>query len=142
MNYLQQLEKILESKYRLVTIETYDCDRVTDLFTELSRFSSKAFYMSLPNEGMHRIGAAHITIPRTQTAIEQLEHIDATQHFGVYLLRDFNYALEDKKAIEMLKKIAVGKSPKVVVLLSEFIDLPKELKPYTMRSKHQVKQAS
>ncbi|MCW9024618.1 MAG: hypothetical protein OQK73_08030, partial [Gammaproteobacteria bacterium] len=68
MEYLTQLEKILDSKYRLVTIETYDTDRVVDLFTQLSRFSNKAFYMALPEEGMHRLGAAHITIPRTQAA--------------------------------------------------------------------------
>lgn len=142
MNYLQQLEKVLESRFKLVSIETYDTDRVADLFTQLSRFSNKAFYMSFPNQGMHRLGAAHITIPRTQTANELLEHIDATQHFGIYILRDFNYALEDRKVVEKLKKIATGTARKVVIMLGEYVELPKELKPYTLRSKHQVKQAS
>ena len=142
MNYLTQLEKLLESKYRLVTMETYDTDRVVDLFTQLSRFSNKAFYMSQPNEGMHRIGASHITIPRTQTALEQLEHIKNAKHFGIYILRDFNYALEDKKVVAALKNIATESEPKVVIMLSEFIDLPLELKPFTLRSKHQMKQAS
>lgn len=141
MEYLNQLEKILDSKYRLVTIETYDTDRVVDLFTQLSRFSSKAFYMAVPEQGMHRLGASHIIIPRTQTAKDQLSHIDNTRHFGIYILRDFNYALDEKKNIEQLKKIASGPDPKVVILLSEFVDLPKELKPFTLRSKHQLKRA-
>jgi len=141
MDYLGQLEKILESKYRLVTMETYDTDRVVDLFTQLSRFSNKAFYMSQPNEGMHRLGAAHITIPRTQTAREQLDHIENTRHFGIYILRDFNYALDEKNIIAQLRDIATSPDPKVIIFLSEFVDLPKELKPYTLRSKHQLKHA-
>ncbi len=142
MNYLQQLEKILETRFKLVTIETYDTDRVNELFTELSRFSNKAFYMSYPNQGMHRIGAAHITIPRTESPVALLEHIDSTQHYGVYILRDFNEAMEDRKIVQLLKKIATGTSRKLVILLGEYIDLPKELKPYTLRSKHRLKQAS
>ncbi len=141
MDYLGQLEKILESKYRLVSMETYDTDRVVDLFTQLSRFSNKAFYMSQPNAGMHRLGASHITIPRTQTARDQLDHIENTRHFGIYILRDFNYALEDRKIVARLKDIATSPDAKVVIFLSEFVDLPRELKPYTMRAKHQLKQA-
>ena len=138
MEYLTQLEKILDGKFRLVTIETYDTDRVVDLFTQLSRFSSKPFYMTLPNEGMHRLGASHIIIPRTKTAKEQLQHIENTRHFGIYILRDFNYALDDRNIVAQLKQIATGEA-KVVIMLSEFVDLPKELKPFTMRSKHQLK---
>ncbi len=141
MDYLGQLEKILESKYRLLTMETYDTDRVVELFTQLSRFSNKAFYMSQPNAGMHRLGAAHIIIPRTQTAKDQLDHIENTRHFGIYILRDFNYALDDKKIIAQLKDIATSPEAKVIIFLSEFVDLPRELKPYTMRSKHQLKHA-
>ena len=139
MEYLTQLEKILDGKFRLVTIETYDTDRVVDLFTQLSRFSSKPFYMTLPNEGMHRLGASHIIIPRTKTAKEQLKHIENTRHFGIYILRDFNYALDDRNIVTQLKQIATGPEAKVVIMLSEFVDLPKELKPFTMRSKHQLK---
>ncbi|MFO8024036.1 hypothetical protein [Thiohalophilus sp.] len=142
MNYLQQLEKILDSRFKVVSIETYDTDRVSELFTQLSRFSNKAFYMHLPDEGLHRLGAAHITIPRTRTPLELLEHIENTPHFGIYILRDFRAALEDKKVVDKLKQIGAGDKRKVVILLSEYIELPRELKPYTLRSKHQIKQAS
>lgn len=142
MTYLEQLEKILEMKHRLVTIETDDPERVTDLLTELSRFSNKAFYMSQGNQGLHRIGAAHITIPRTQTAKDLLEHIEAMQHFGVYVLHDFNQALQDPQVISLMKRIIVGDVEKVIILLGEYIDLPKDLKHYTLRSKHQMKKAS
>ena len=141
MNYLTQLEQMLESGYRIVSIETYDTDRVSDLFTQLSRFSNKAYYLSSPNTSMYRVGASHIAIPRTQNSKDLLEHIDGSKHFGVFILRDFNQALEDKENVKLLHKIATGPIEKVVLLLSESIELPKALKPYTLRSKHQMKNA-
>ncbi|MDZ7662746.1 hypothetical protein [Thiohalophilus sp.] len=142
MNYLHQLEKILETRFKLATMETYDTDRVIDLFTQLSRFSNKAFYMHLPGEGIHRLGAAHITLPHTRTPLEVLKHIDTTPHYGIYILRDFNDSLEDKQVIDKLKQIGAGDKRKLIIMLSEYLDLPTELKPYTLRSKHRIKQAS
>lgn len=141
MNYLDQLDQMLDANFRLVSIETYDPERVTELFTQLSRFSNKAFYLWEANEGLHRIGASHIKIPRTVDPRELLNHIEGSKHFGVYILRDFNAALENDKHVQTLMKIASGEIDKVVVLLSDFIDLPKGLKPFTLRSKHQMRQA-
>jgi len=141
MNYLSQLEKMLEAGYRIISIETYDTDRVADLFTQLSRFSTKAFYISTQGAPMYRVGASHIAIPRTTDTDDLLEHIEGAQHFGVFILRDFNHALDDKVNISLLKRIATGDSDKVVVLLGEFNELPKSLKPYTLRSKHQMRKA-
>ncbi|MCG6886237.1 MAG: hypothetical protein LJE74_03435 [Proteobacteria bacterium] len=142
MDYLNHLEDIIESKYRIVSIETYETDRVLELFVQISRFSNKAIYLGKPDHGMHRIGASHITIPRSQSAKEQLEHIKNSKHYGLYILRDYGDELEDAANIELLKQIATDGTAKNVVLLSEYIDLPHELKPYTLRSKHQLKQAS
>lgn len=141
MNYLDQLDQMLDANFRIVSIETYDPQRVTDLFTQLSRFSNKAFYYWENNLGLHRIGASHIKIPRTALEKELLAHIEASKHFGVYILRDFNKALEDEKNIQHLMRIASGDVNKVVVLLSDFINLPKALAPFTLRSKHQMRQA-
>jgi hypothetical protein len=142
MDYLNQLEKILESKYRLISIESYDTERVLDLFLQLSRFSNKAFYQANPNEGMHRMGASHITIPRTQSTKEQLQYIEASKHYGVFIIRDIGDELENPKIITLLKNIATGDKPKVVILLSEYLDLPRQLKPYILRSKHQLKESA
>ncbi|MFO7602864.1 MAG: hypothetical protein R6X06_03505 [Gammaproteobacteria bacterium] len=141
MKYLDQLESMLDTGYRLVTIETYDPERVEELFTQLSRFSSRAYYMGSPGEGIHRVGASHIKIPRTQTSREMLIHIDKCKHFGVYILKEFNNEMEQESIVEQLKQIALGNADKVIILLGEFIDLPKSLKPFTLRSKHQMKQA-
>ena len=142
MDYLNHLEKMLESKYRLISIESYDTERVLDLFLQLSRFSNKAFYVASPNQGMHRTGASHITIPRTQSTKEQLQYIDGSKHYGVFIIRDIGDELENPKIIELLKNIATGEKPKVVILLSEYLDIPRQLKPYILRSKHQLKESA
>ncbi len=141
MNYLDQLDQMLDANFRIVSIETYDPERVTDLFTQLSRFSNKAFYYWENEAGLHRIGASHIKIPRTGPANELLAHIDASKHFGVYIIRDFNEYLESEKNIQTLMRIASGDINKVVVLLGDFVNLPKALVPFTLRSKHQMRQA-
>ncbi|HKK06301.1 MAG TPA: hypothetical protein VKA50_10675 [Gammaproteobacteria bacterium] len=143
MDYLSQFEKILEGNYRIISLETYDIERMIDMFTRLSRFTNKAIYQWQPEQGMHRIGANHIIIPRTQDPKNVLEHIDASTHFGVFILRDFNEALTHKENVGLLNHIATaGDTHRVVVLLSEHVELPEALKPYTLRSRHQLRQAS
>ena len=140
MNYLDQLDQMLDANFRLVSIETYEPERVVELFTQLSRFSNKAFYVWETGAGLHRIGASHIKIPRTIVPKELLDHIDGCKHFGVFILREFNKALGDEKVVQSLMHIASGDINKVVVLLSDYIDLPAPLKPFTLRSKHQMRQ--
>jgi len=139
MDYLEQLDKMFDAKYRLVTIETEDTQRVVDLMTQLSRFSNKAYYHALPGQAMYRFGAAHISIPRTIEPKELLSHIEITRHFGVYILQDFHPALKNDQIIEQLLEIIHSGVDKVVVLLSEHIELPDKLKPFALRSKHKLR---
>ena len=139
MEYLNQLEKMLESGHRIIAMESYEVDRICNLLLELSRFSTKSYYMVQPDQGMYRLGTSHISIPHTQKAEDVLQHIDATQHYGIFILRDYAEILKDKELVEDLINIATGDTNKVVVLIAEHIELPKELKPFTLRSKHQMK---
>ncbi len=139
MEYLNQLEKMLESGHRLITMETYEVDRVCDLLLELSRFSPKPYYLAQPEQAMHRLGASHIGIPRTQTPEDLMEHIEASNHFGIYILRDYTHVLESEDMVEDLISIATGDTHKIVVMVAEHIKLPSLLKPFAVRSKHQMK---
>jgi hypothetical protein len=139
MEYLTQLEKILESGHRIITMETYEVDRVCDLLLELSRFSSKPFYLAKPEQAMYRLGASHIGIPKTHKPDDLMEHIEASQHFGIYILRDYTEILDDDDLVEDLINIATSEVHKVVVIIAEHITLPTELAPYAVLSKHQMK---
>ncbi len=139
MEYLNQLEKMLESGHRVITMETYEVDRVCDLLLKLSRFSPKPYYIAQPEQPMHRLGASHIGIPKTKTPTDLMEHIEASQHFGVYILRDYAEILDSEDLVEELISISTGDSHKVVLMVAEHITLPEQLKPYAVRSKHQMK---
>jgi len=140
MEYLNKLEQMFDNGHRLVSLETYEVERVSDLLLELSRFSTRPYYMCQPGQPMFRLGAAHISIPRTQTASGLIEHIEATKHYGIFVLREFNTVFEDPALVSKLVNIATGDTHKIVMFLGEFIDLPKSLKPYTLRSKHQMRE--
>ena len=139
MNYLNQLEKMLESGYRVITMESYEVDRVCDLLLELSRFSNKPYYQASPGQPMHRLGASHIGIPRTNEPDDLMEHIEASRHFGIYILRNYTEILNDDDLVEDLISIATGDVHKVVLMVAEYIEVPNKLKPYIARSKHQMK---
>lgn len=140
MEYLNQLEKMLESGHRIITMETYEVTRVCDLLLEISRFSSNLYYLAQPEQAMYRLGASHIGIPKTQTASDLLEHIEASQHFGIYILQNYAEVLDNEDLVEDLINIATGDVHKVVVMVSEYLKLPKQLKPYAVRSKHKMKE--
>ena len=140
MEYLSQLEKMLESGHRIITMETYEVDRICDLLLELSRFSPKSYYLAQPEQPMYRLGASHIGIPRTKTPEDLMEHIEASQHFGIYIVRDYTEILDNEDLVEDLISIATGDAHKVVIMVAEHIRLPEQLKPYVVRSKHQMKE--
>ena len=140
MEYLNQLEKMLESGHRVITMESYEVDRVCDLLLELSRFSSKPYYLAQPEKAMYRLGASHIGIPKTHNPIDLMEHIEASQHFGIYILRNYGEILDDHDLVEDLISIATGDTHKIVVMISEHLKLPEQLKPYAVRSKHQMRE--
>ena len=140
MEYLNQLEKMLESGHRIITMESYEVDRVCDLLLELSRFSTKPYYLAQPEQPMHRLGASHIGIPKTKTPEDLMEHIEASRYFGIYILRNYTEILDDEDTVEDLINIALGDTHKVVVMVAEHIKLPDQLKPYAVRSKHQMKE--
>ena len=140
MDYLNQLEKMLESGHRIITMESYEVDRICDLLLELSRFSSKPYYLAQPEQAMHRLGASHIGIPRTNTPEDLMEHIEANLHFGIYILKNYTEILDDDDMVEDLISIATGDTHKVVVMVAEHIKLPTKLAEYAVRSKHQMKE--
>lgn len=140
MEYLNQLEKMLESGHHVITMETDEVDRVCDLLLELSRFSSKPYYLAQPEQAMFRMGASHIGIPKTNTPENLIEHIESSQHYGIYVLRNYTEILDDDDMVEDLISIATGDVHKVILIVAEYIKIPEQLKPYVVRSKHQMKE--
>ena len=139
MDYLSQLDKMLNTGHRLIAMESYEVERICDLLLELSRFNASPFYLASPGQGMYRFGASHISIPRTVKPEDLIEHIKASTHYGVFILRDYNEILKNEKLVDQLLEIATGESNKVVLFIADHLELPEKLRPKTLRSKHQMK---
>jgi hypothetical protein len=139
--YLNPLEKMLDSGHRIITMESYEVDHICDMLLKISRLNKKPYYLASPEQPMFRLGASHIGIPKTNSAEELMEHIESSQYFGVYTLRDYTEILDNEDMVEDLINIATGDTHKVVLMVAEYIKLPDQLKPYVVRSKHQMKES-
>ena len=138
---LQRIDKLTEQAYSLVYFETVRSMQVTEMFKSLSLASSKAIYNWTPDGGLYRMDASHIMIPRTQNPRHMLELINATPHFGVYLLSNFNDALQEHQNIDLLKKIIAGYSnnPKMIVMVGNEMNIPAELRPSIAHIRHTIR---
>ena len=138
---LQRIEKLTEQRYPLVYFETLRSAHITDIFKSLSLATSKAIYHWTPDNGLYRMDASHIMIPRSQNPRHLLELIHGTPHFGVYLLSNFEEALKEQRNIDLLKKIIAGYSdnPKMLILVGNEINIPAELRPSVAHIRHAMR---
>lgn len=138
---LQRIDNLTEQAYSLVYFETLRSAQVTDMFKSLSLASSKAIYHWTPDNGLYRMDASHIMIPRSQSPRHLLELIHGTPHFGVYLLSNFEEALKEPQTVDLLKKIIAGynSNPKMIIMMGNEMDIPAELRPSVAHIRHTVR---
>ncbi len=135
---LKNIDKLTDSRFPLVHLDTHQVDHVIELFQRFTRINGKAIYLWAEDDGLVRLDAGHIMIPRTQRVDHLLNYIHATKHYGVYLLRGFGSHLQKDSVIAQLKRIVSDAKtiPKMVILLGEDISIPSELRPATVTVKH------
>ena len=138
---IQQIDNLTEKPYPLVYFETLRGPHVVDLFKSLSLVCSKAIYHWTPMNGMYRMDASHILIPRTQEPHHVLESILSTPHFGVYLLSGFEENLKDYRSMNLLKKIISDykNTQRMLIMVGNNIEIPLELRTSIAHIRHQVK---
>ena len=138
---LQRIDKLTEQAYSLVYFETLRSAQVTDMFKSLSFATSKAIYHWTQDNGLYRMDASHIMIPRSQSPRHLLELINATPHFGIYLLSNFEEALKDQQLVDLLKKIIArySSNPKMIIFMGNEIDIPADLRPSVAHIRHTVR---
>lgn len=143
MQQLRQIERLVDSDFRLAAIATPDPERVVDLFRRLTQQTGRAVYRWSPGEGLYRLGVEHILIPRTARPADVLDYIASTIHFGVYLLPGFDEALEAHRPVELMRRIANAgdRVRRLVILLGENPVVPSALQPFTVRVRHAFRNA-
>jgi len=129
MDEMQPIEALINSDTRLAVIETSEHDRIVEWLRKLFSATGRASYVWTAQQGLRRIAIEHILIPNTQRPLDVLEHILASHHFGIYLLRNFQAALSDLKVCTLLERqmTDTGAARKLILLLGEHHKLPTRL---------------
>ncbi len=129
MDEMQPIEALINSDARLAVVETSEHDRVVEWLRKLFSTTGRASYVWTAQQGLQRIAIEHILIPSTQRPLAVLEHILASQHFGIYVLCDFHMGLSDPKVCAKLEQQIAGTGTvrKLVLLLGTHHNLPTRL---------------
>jgi hypothetical protein len=134
---LQVVEKLIESAPPLVSFETVRVPRAIELFKALSLTQTRPVYLWSAGDGLHRMDASHILIPRTDNATNVLDFINLHRHTGIFLLPGFTPFLEDAQVIAHMKRVMESSdSEKIIVLVDAFIEIPELLRPFTRRVRY------
>lgn len=129
MDEMQPIEALINSDTRLAVVETCEHDRIAEWLRKLFTKTGKASYIWTEEQGLKRIAIEHILIPNTKRPLDVMEHILSSNHFGIYLLRDFQAGLSDPKVCARLEKQITDTASirKLVMLLGAHHKLPTRL---------------
>ncbi len=123
----EQLEKLITTDYKLIAIETSSARKTVRNFTAMVR-DGKAIYAWEKDEGLYRLEASHIHIPKTKTPEMILKHIKQSKHYGIYLLIDFQQHITQPDLYQLAKQITTDKSiNKIIILINDYATYPASL---------------
>ncbi|WP_071872950.1 AAA family ATPase [Atopomonas hussainii] len=138
-NDIHDLGLVLDSKVKLILIESWEEPRVLELITSLAVKRTHTVYRWTDVDGLARLGfgsdAADSEL--TQNPEEALKVIRRDMQPNVYVLCDLHpYLLgENPKLVRLLKEVALRNESyaPTVVLLSHAMELPAEVRRYAAR---------
>jgi SpoVK/Ycf46/Vps4 family AAA+-type ATPase len=135
-----ELEVLLRSRIPLVVLESRDETRVLQMLAalavRLTRNAHTPMFEWTVTDGLKRVDVDLGPPQRFNTEpLEILKHIRATPTAGVYVLVDFHPYLKDPIHVRLLKDICLGYElvARTIVLLSDEIDLPREIEQFSAR---------
>jgi len=137
-NDIHDLGLVLESKVKLIVIESWDEPRVLQTLTGLAVRRNLGLFLWSVTEGLQRLGfgAAPADEAPTHEPEAALKLIKADPQPNLYVLCDLHPFLDDNpKLVRLLKEIAMaeGAQRPTLVLVSHALKLPPEVQRYAAR---------
>ena len=137
MHELGDLAVLVQSHTPLVLIESNEEQRSIELLQRVSqRLAARppVFVWSV-TEGLRRLEAGYGVQRHNARPVDVLNHIKACSIPGIFLLLDFHPYLQDPVHVRLLKEIAQNAAGcgQTIVLLSQALELPAELRPLAAR---------
>ncbi|MCJ8170269.1 AAA family ATPase [Atopomonas sediminilitoris] len=138
-NDIHDLGLVLDSKVKLVLIESWEEARVLELITGLAIKRSHTVYQWTDVDGLQRLGfgADSADAEASQNPEEALKLIRRDMHPNLYVLCDVHPYLNEQnpKLIRLLKEVAMRSEAfaPTLILLSHAMTLPPEVRRYAAR---------
>lgn len=138
------MQKLIESGYRIALLNSAEPERVVSVFKRFTLTTGRAVYDWSPEHGLYRLGIEHIFIPRTRSPADALAYVLSSRHYGVYLLRGFKEAMAKRSIQRLLLQIAEKDDGvrRLLMVLGEEIEIPTALQGHAVRLRHNVKPRS
>jgi SpoVK/Ycf46/Vps4 family AAA+-type ATPase len=136
-NDIHDLGLVLDSKIKLILIESWDEPRVLETLTSLAVRRGLGLHFWSITEGLQRLGFAGVSSDgATLDPEEALKLIKADPQANLYAMCDLHPFLDDNpKLVRLLKEVAMRDAPHAptLVLISHACKLPAEVQRFAAR---------
>ncbi|MCG6539580.1 AAA family ATPase [Pseudomonas sp. KSR10] len=136
-NDIRDLVLVLESRFRLVVIESWDERRVLETLTGLAVSRGLVMYVWSATEGLRHLsfGGEALDAGESCAAEVALKQVKHDPLGNLYVFCDLHPFLDEPRLVRLLKEIAMTQEPSAptLVLVSHALKLPAEVQRYAAR---------
>ncbi len=128
----KDLEVLINSRYPLIAVETYEEERVEDMLKALSASLGIPLFLWTVTEGLKRSGLDN-SLYDTQQPLKALSNIASMKGEGIYLMKDLHRYLHEVEVVRKLLDLSKLTSwyRRAIILSAPHIDIPPELEKIT-----------
>ena len=127
MESMHDLEVLINSGRKLVTLETEREGCFIDGFRRIARRSDRAYFQWTLTQGLLRLAPGYENQVINKDINQVFAQIQSTERPGVYVFVDFHHHIDDPVAIRHIKDVRLHSPQHCIILLSQIIQLPDEL---------------
>lgn len=128
MESMHDLEILIESEHRLIVLETEREGCFIDGFRRLAKRSGRAYFQWTVTQGLLRLAPDYQAQTINKDINQLFAQIHSTEQAAVFILVDFHHHLNDPVAIRHIKDTLIHSTHHTLVLLSQTIQMPADLK--------------
>jgi AAA+ superfamily predicted ATPase len=133
MDSMHDLELLIDSGRRLIVLETEREGCFIEGFRRLALRSDKAYFQWTITQGLLRLADGFETQVINKDINQLFAQIQSTALSGVYVLVDFHPHLDAPVAIRHIKDVLIHSPQHTIILLSQRLSLPQELRSLATR---------
>lgn len=126
-------ERIVQSARVVVALETARPDELIEQLRHTALRHGRAIYVWNPSAGIGSLREPGVFVPGTRRLADALRHIEASQHFGIYLFHPMSALglLPDSLALRVLRRLfetdAEAGPARRVVLMDRYVGIDPEM---------------